>query len=403
MLVVKICLPQTWVLKNSNYPNTATEPFAAVINGKAYLGNETNMVEFDPVANTYTTKTPPTSCTFCNLAPTFCINNKMYVIDRNPPNYLFEYNPVTDSWIQKNAIPPVYGLPLDPDQAWLVGGSVFSFTIGNKGYIGGFSVVNTTTNVEYFLPNFYEYNPTNDSWIMKANLPSNYNIVNGRTFSINDKGYSIGGIGLMGAAVASAQCYDQTANSWSSVATQMHGSTFPGGFYGGVFVLNNKAYYGMSTFNYYQGDTLIESYDPVQNSWNDAPRVPTDDTIGVGTGFMINGKGYMGLGWTFHSNIPGCVPHYNLYEFSLNTETGENNIHIPELKIFPNPASSKLIIENSIANSQIIISDILGKDIITEEITNNIIQIDISGLEDGMYFIKAITGKGAVIRKFIKE
>ncbi|HNW90707.1 MAG TPA: T9SS type A sorting domain-containing protein [Bacteroidales bacterium] len=404
VLFANICLSQTWVLKNSTYPNSATIPFVAVINDKAYLGTETNMVEFDPLTNTYTTKTPPSACSFGSHAPTFVINNKMYVVDPNPPNHLFEYNQLTDTWIQKNAVPPFYGSwPPDPNQALLVGSTVFSFTINNKAYLGGFSAMNTVTSVQYFLPYFYEYDPIGDSYLSKANLPVNYNIVDGRSFSINDKGYTIGGIGLMGMAAANAHCYDQTLDAWSGISTQMHGSTHPGGYFGGVFVLGGKAYYGMSTSNFYEGDSLIESYDPVQNTWNVEPRVPINDTIRMGVGFTINGKGYMGLGTICHSSIPGCIPHFNLYEFSLDYENVEISEDFSAFKIFPNPAADILNIENCKENSLILILDLLGKTKIAEQTNKYHTSIDISGLETGTYFIKMINEKGSTTGIFIKN
>jgi hypothetical protein len=77
----------------------------------------------------------------------------------------------------------------------------------------------------------------------------------------------------------------------------------------------------------------------------------------------------------------------------------ENN----EIKVYPNPTTGKILIKNLIqtSNNSIVIRDILGKIIFTSESRNNLDSLDISHLEDGIYFIEIASNNGVRIKKVI--
>lgn len=72
--------------------------------------------------------------------------------------------------------------------------------------------------------------------------------------------------------------------------------------------------------------------------------------------------------------------------------------------IFPIPAGNSLNLEiqNTITMKSITIYDIIGQTVIIPN-TESVYAIDVSGLKTGVYFLKAITDKGTVLKKFIKK
>lgn len=70
-----------------------------------------------------------------------------------------------------------------------------------------------------------------------------------------------------------------------------------------------------------------------------------------------------------------------------------------QLKVYPNPATDKLQIQTDLQLKDIEVADITGRLLyITTAKT-----IDCSGFANGVYFIRATTEKGIIIKKFIKE
>lgn len=85
-----------------------------------------------------------------------------------------------------------------------------------------------------------------------------------------------------------------------------------------------------------------------------------------------------------------------------NLSLGIEENYAPKVKIYPNPSNGTLFIELTEANIfQIIIFDVLGKNVL--QIQGNKREIDISGLQSGIYFLRVTTENGTLYRKIIKE
>ena len=87
----------------------------------------------------------------------------------------------------------------------------------------------------------------------------------------------------------------------------------------------------------------------------------------------------------------------------LGIEDFENNL---SFTISPNPTTTILNIQlsKSLTNGTIKVFDILGKQILTKELSpNNLTQINISNLSKGMYLIKVSSGENTQTRRFIKQ
>jgi hypothetical protein len=112
-------------------------------------------------------------------------------------------------------------------------------------------------------------------------------------------------------------------------------------------------------------------------------------------------KGYLfagGMGWT------GSI---GVWKIPLS-EVGIKEINNNEsnIKVYPNPVTDEIrVISNQCSVNSVEIYNILGEKIYSLPLTDNRspITINCSSFAKGVYFIKATTSEGAVVKKFIKE
>src|SRR3989338_9885448 len=148
--------------------------------------------EYNPSTNIWTQK-----ANFIGMAnsgiPTFSIGTKGYFGPGQDYGSLnidtqdfWEYNSATNVWTQKAD----FGGGL---REFAVG-----FSIGNKGYIGTGSHIQTGNNWATYYQDFWEYDPSTNIWTQKADFPGV-----GRAVAV---GFSIGNKGYIGTGL------DQTLN-----------------------------------------------------------------------------------------------------------------------------------------------------------------------------------------------
>ena len=92
------------------------------------------------------------------------------------------------------------------------------------------------------------------------------------------------------------------------------------------------------------------------------------------------------------TNFGGCMP------------TGEKNIHSTLTpRLYPNPATQTLFIENSgVAYTTAIITDILGQQIMDISLTSITTSVDVSTFRGGMYFVLFSGSSGNIVERFVK-
>jgi hypothetical protein len=71
------------------------------------------------------------------------------------------------------------------------------------------------------------------------------------------------------------------------------------------------------------------------------------------------------------------------------------------LEIFPNPTNGIISIDSEYTIDYIVITDLNGRQIL--QIESPFSEIDISALEQGVYFIKISTAEGAWTTKIVKQ
>lgn len=187
------------------------------------------------------------------------------------------------------------------------------FNINDRIYLGG-----GKGPQGYGSKDFWEYDPYNDIWTQRADLPE-YARRDDLSFALNGHGYLLVDKQLFR--------YDTDADNWTEM------SPFPGFAAWGKsgFVLNGFAYVGCgqgrNENNMLQATNEFWRYDPQTDSWlqrADHPFNPQSGWNGVidGVGFTIQGKGYIGLGvtgilweydpdadyWQVKINLHGHIP-----------------------------------------------------------------------------------------------
>lgn len=226
---------------------------------------------------------------------TFTIGNKAYLgyngkknFDYPAPKFLWEYDFVTKGWAEKTAFPGT------------TRSGAGYFTIGNKGYVVG--GVRNEPSPYTALKETWEYDAAINAWQQKADLPTTRQWATG--FSIGNKGYVVTGRRRLPSNYSytylqSLQEYDPLTNTWNGKAA------FPGvaRAYPSVFVISGIAYAGggyytepnsgNNNLHYYRKDDFYK-YNPVTNAWS---QVADFVSRPIGTskleGFSINSRGYV--------------------------------------------------------------------------------------------------------------
>lgn len=138
------------------------------------------------------------------------------------------------------------------------------------------------------------------------------------------------------------------------------------------------------------------------------PFPPSEERHGY-IAFKIKLKNNLTIGDTF-SNFASIYFDYN---FPIITEPATTTIEAlsnPDfefssfVKLYPNPTNSKITIESQIINLKSIeIFNSLGLLIQAIPNENNQLNIDVSSLQTGTYFVKIHSDKGAGVSKFVKQ
>ncbi|MFK7948434.1 MAG: hypothetical protein AB8G11_12660 [Saprospiraceae bacterium] len=172
-----------------NVPNPSrVGAFGFSINNKGYIGTGYNsnlsptnyyedFWEYDISSNTWTQKADFGGQNWVN-ATAFSINGKGYVGTGDEDGNHFqkdfwEYDPSTNTWTQK------------ADFGGVGRRNAIGFSINGKGYIGTGS---NGTNGNFYLKDFWQYNPTSNTWIRKADCSNEIRSSAG-SFVIAGKGY----------------------------------------------------------------------------------------------------------------------------------------------------------------------------------------------------------------------
>jgi N-acetylneuraminic acid mutarotase len=181
---------------------------------------------------------------------------------------LWEYDPDKNQWTRKN------------DFSGEARTASVVFKIGDKAYVG-------TGGLHSFYNDFWEYSPDTDQWVKKADFPGGL-VYYASSFSIGEKGYVGTGI-RNGTLLKEFWEYDPLLDKWSRKAD-----------FGGQpvdvavgFAIGDMGYIGTGNLPLGRSRDFWQ-YNPANDVWTKKTDFPSDRMIS--TGFVLNGKGYIGLG-----------------------------------------------------------------------------------------------------------
>ena len=279
-------LSNVWTKKAEFWSSHRVEAVSFTIGDKGYIttgfsGSDVlkDLWEYDPATDTWTRKADFDGASR-RKAVGFSINGKGYIGTglSHDVNNLFlkdfwEYDPATDQWTQKAALPGAARY------------DALGFSADGKGYIG------TGFNGSY-LTDFWEYDPVLDKWTAIAAFEGE-----GRWgalgFSLNGKGYIGTGKDQNGNYLNDFWEYDPSTGKWTEKAT------FKGSGRDGAagFSIGTKGYISLG----YMG-TVIDNaakdlweYDPATDTWTEKATFEGESRFDA-AGFSIGKKGYIGMG-----------------------------------------------------------------------------------------------------------
>ncbi len=150
--------------------------------------------------------------------------------------------------------------------------------------------------------------------------------------------------------------------------------------------------------------TFTVTGNPSGGSWSSTGVLTISNAGVINTGNVVGGgsitytsAGGCGGSRTINANVATCAAR----GIAGNQLSAFSN----EWTIYPNPASKivNLKIDRLAGNSTIIITDLLGKEVMQQKINNLVSSINIEALGKGIYFVSVITDEGKTTRKLIVE
>ncbi len=169
--------------------------------------------------------------------------------------------------------------------------------------------------------------------------------------------------------------------------------------------------------------TAIVEKNNVQTSWTVSNEINIQKYI---VERSLDGSNFISIGTVLASNITGikkysftdmnAVKQVIYYRLKIVEKDGSfnyskivvlNNLTKSSINIFPNPAKNQIVITHITAteNGIVLVTDLLGKNIITQKVNANTNQtlINITALKAGIYVVKFLNGTTENSLQFIKQ
>jgi hypothetical protein len=194
-------------------------------------------------------------------------------------------------------------------------------------------------------------------------------------------------------------------NYTSSMSVWNHSPKIASGVWYNVVVTFDSTYWRIYVNDTLKSTVISQSY----------PMGTSTDSLAIGKDIYAAAIGYP---YYFKGYIDD-VKIYNraladseIHKYTISTDsfftTGIaeiDNKTINQLSVFPNPANNSLIVTctDKVVNGKIELINQIGQVVMKQSFDGDSSNIDISGITNGMYFIKLSSGKQSNFSKFIKQ
>jgi len=207
------------------------------------------------------------------------------------------------------------------------------------------------------------------------------------------------------ASAGSTYIFKYSENSWSQIGNNISGKT-DSEYSGKVVSLNASGTIvaiSATSFNSSQG--AVRVYENTNNNWGQVAddisgKVSTDDNFGWSCSLSADGN-YLAISTPYNDNNSFNAGYAQVYKKQDVTSIEDTNYS--SASFFPNPVQSILSVSNLSNNSEICFFDVAGKMILKKHSILNTEQFDVSGFENGIYFIKINSEKNNYTFKMIKN
>ena len=304
----------TW-LQRSNMPFTVSHPASFSLNNQGYVscgyaagGMSDILLSYNPATNTWTTK-HKTGSHGRIRSRLVAFDNKLFLTGGTQGDRSYNtvtaaffrrdswwFNPADTTWTQGDSLP----VPLTSSGSFVIDSCIY--------IVGGLNPSQVAVNDNW------QYNPYTQAWTQKASFPHATARTGAISMTISNRGYY--GMGASSTVSAAAFPddwweYDKATNTWIQRASH---TFLQGRLNAMTFTINGKGYLvgGISTTA-----TNCETweYNPVTDTWLRRADLSTLSRNG-GAAFSIYGKGYVSCGWKQLVNSASPASHYNdLWEF----------------------------------------------------------------------------------------
>jgi hypothetical protein len=173
-----------------------------------------------------------------------------------------------------------------------------------------------------------------------------------------------------------------------------------------------EAWYESLAFNY-RGIPYVAYRDFANSEKATVMKFSGTSWVNVGdSGFSAGAVDYTSLAFSPNGTTPyvgykdeGNSDHASVMKFDTLNTTGINNITELRLSVYPDPATDKITVELSGLQNETSLSivDIRGQQLMMRQITDLKTRVDISGLTDGVYFVRLTNNRSVEVKKFIKQ
>lgn len=359
--------------------------FAFVINEKSYVGggnssltscNDNEMWEYDPITDQWIQKQELPVDPYDIKA--FSVGEFGYIIatisigSKTLETQVWQYNPSVDQWLQKDIFPGESRT------------AAVALNIGDKGYYGLGKTLGGTLKED-----FWEYDPMLDQWTQKVDMPVGRRAAT--AFSIGLKGY----IGI-GSDMSDFWEYNTETNDWIQ-KTDFGGTArqFAVGF-----SIGSNGYVGSGLDENYRND--FWEYNSINDTWQQIDDLP-GPVRQTAVAFTINNKGYITMG--YYEDMYDIVALKDLWEYVPSTSSIETSFVNSELHIYPCPTIGEIeIMSRKGKITEISVFNLSGKIVMNKNnLSSENISIDLSKEPKGIYLIEVV-GKGFLnLEKIIKR
>jgi hypothetical protein len=232
-----------------------------------------------------------------------------------------------------------------------------------------------------WLNDFYEYDPSSNTWAQKANFTGNPRM--------GAFGFALGNLGYVGMGCDNSVFYtdfyeyNPSGNSWNQKAS------FPGAgrAYGAGFGIQQSGFVGCG----YDGSVRKQDFwewNQWSNTWSQKANYTGQRNLL--TGFAIGNKGYFGLGLDLNSNIM-----QDLWEYTSDDLDVHDLLFSNTAAAYPNPFSEECTVSlsHAIGNGTLLLFDLSGKKVRAIPFSGPQVKFKKEELSNGVYSYQVISGE----------